>query len=111
MHATAHEYTYHFVFLAAEADPLRPLVHVEEGAHAVPRAVVVVQAQVPQRLPCHAVHAGSQGPLGHHQQVQRDVPLWMHAHARNQASTHARERSNRKWLVIYYKITTKETTE
>lgn len=66
---------HHFVLLLAEADALGPLVHVEEGAHAVARAVVVVQAQLPQRQARHAVEAGAQGALWQHQPVEGDVAL------------------------------------
>lgn len=56
-------------------DALRPLMHVQRGADAMPRAVPIVQAHGPQRGACQHVNGAPRGALGPHGGVQPNVAL------------------------------------
>mmetsp|Transcript_32340 Transcript_32340/g.78524 ORF Transcript_32340/g.78524 Transcript_32340/m.78524 type:complete len:284 (-) Transcript_32340:1139-1990(-) len=56
-------------------DGVRPLVHVERGADAVPRAVEVVEPRLPQREARERIERRAGGVLREDGGVERDVPL------------------------------------
>lgn len=63
---------------AQVAARLGALVHVERGAHAVARAVAVVEAGLPQWQPGQRVQGVASGALGEDCGIQRDVALQTH---------------------------------